>query len=124
MTADSCLLFAVLFHHSGAAKVVAAGLVTVGGGIGGTVLYAKWDPKFRSAVEKNVPYSDKLFGLALGPASQDAGLPIRKQVRIGSQHILTNALRSVGFSSPLEKTVLRIQQGAKEKILLFNRAGK
>lgn len=96
LTADSCLLFAVLFHHSGAAKVVAAGLVTVGGGIGGTVLYAKWDPKFRSAVEKNVPYSDKLFGLALGPASQDAGLPIRKQVRIGSQHILTNALRSAG----------------------------
>ncbi|KAM8733772.1 MICOS complex subunit MIC60 isoform 1-T1 [Acanthopagrus schlegelii] len=66
----------------GAAKVVAAGLVTVGGGIGGTVLYAKWDPKFRSAVEKNVPYSDKLFGLALGPASQDAGLPIRKQMEL------------------------------------------
>ncbi|TDH07864.1 hypothetical protein EPR50_G00110500 [Perca flavescens] len=64
----------------GAAKVVAAGLLTVGGGIGGTVLYAKWDHKFRAAVENNVPYSDWLLGLALGPASQDNGLPVKKQV--------------------------------------------
>ncbi|KAM9849525.1 MICOS complex subunit MIC60 [Aulostomus maculatus] len=64
---------------SGPAKVVVAGLVTVGGGIGGTVLYAKWDHKFRAAVEKNVPYSDKLLGLALGPASKDTGLPVKKQ---------------------------------------------
>ncbi|XP_031144175.1 MICOS complex subunit MIC60 isoform X4 [Sander lucioperca] len=64
----------------GAAKVVAAGLLTVGGGIGGTVLYAKWDHKFRAAVENNVPYSDWLLGLALGPASQDSGLPVKKQV--------------------------------------------
>uniref|UniRef100_A0A3B4X0F7 MICOS complex subunit MIC60 n=1 Tax=Seriola lalandi dorsalis TaxID=1841481 RepID=A0A3B4X0F7_SERLL len=55
----------------GAAKVVAAGLVTVGGGIGGTILYAKWDHKFRAAVESNVPYSDWLLGVALGPPSQD-----------------------------------------------------
>lgn len=62
---------------SGAAKVVAAGLMTVGGGIGGTILYAKWDHKFRAAVENNVPYSDWLLGLALGPTSRDG---IKKQV--------------------------------------------
>ncbi|KAI4800006.1 hypothetical protein KUCAC02_016544 [Chaenocephalus aceratus] len=67
-----------LREPSGAGKVVAAGLVTVGGGIGGTVLYAKWDHKFRAAVETNVPYSDRLLGLALGPASQYGG-PLQKQ---------------------------------------------
>ncbi|XP_014913205.1 MICOS complex subunit MIC60 isoform X4 [Poecilia latipinna] len=67
-------------ESSGASRVVAAGLLTVTGGIGGTIIYAKWDHKFRAAVEKNVPYSEWLLGLALGPASQDAGLPIRKQM--------------------------------------------
>ncbi|XP_070768878.1 MICOS complex subunit MIC60 isoform X1 [Enoplosus armatus] len=67
---------------SGAAKVVAAGLVTVGGGIGGTILYAKWDNKFRAAVESNVPYSDWLLGLALGPAPQGGVLPIKKQMEL------------------------------------------
>ncbi|XP_070818825.1 MICOS complex subunit MIC60 isoform X2 [Chaetodon trifascialis] len=67
---------------SGAAKVVAAGLMTVSGGIGGTILYAKWDPKFRAAVENNVPYSDWLLGLALGPASQDGGPPMKKQMEL------------------------------------------
>uniref|UniRef100_A0AAQ6IE73 MICOS complex subunit MIC60 n=1 Tax=Anabas testudineus TaxID=64144 RepID=A0AAQ6IE73_ANATE len=79
----SCLCFPVPLHCSGAAaKVVGAGLLTVGGGVGGTILYAKWDHKFRAAVESNVPYADWLLGLALGPASQDHGLPIRKQVRM------------------------------------------
>ncbi|KAK2849552.1 hypothetical protein Q5P01_009386 [Channa striata] len=64
---------------SGAGKVVAAGLLTVGGGVGGTILYAKWDHKFRAAVEKNVPYSDWLLGLALGPASHDYRPPVGKQ---------------------------------------------
>uniref|UniRef100_A0A3Q1FY19 MICOS complex subunit MIC60 n=1 Tax=Acanthochromis polyacanthus TaxID=80966 RepID=A0A3Q1FY19_9TELE len=64
----------------GATKVVAAGLLTLSSGIGGTILYAKWDHKFRAAVEKNVPYSDLLFNLALGPSSQE-GLPIKKQVK-------------------------------------------
>uniref|UniRef100_A0A8C5H5K4 MICOS complex subunit MIC60 n=1 Tax=Gouania willdenowi TaxID=441366 RepID=A0A8C5H5K4_GOUWI len=65
---------------SGAVKVLATSLLAVSGGVGGTVLYAKWDPKFRATVEKNVPYSDQLFSLALGPAAKDANLPIRKQV--------------------------------------------
>ncbi|XP_020506668.1 MICOS complex subunit MIC60 isoform X2 [Labrus bergylta] len=64
----------------GAAKVVAAGLVTVGGGVGGTILYAKWDHKFRATVEKNVPYSDQLLGLALGPPLQD--VRSEKQVEV------------------------------------------
>ncbi|XP_063045866.1 MICOS complex subunit MIC60 isoform X2 [Engraulis encrasicolus] len=50
-----------------AGKIVAASLLTVGGGLGGTIIYAKWDPKFRSNVEKTVPYSDKVFGMTLGP---------------------------------------------------------
>uniref|UniRef100_A0A672JTC7 MICOS complex subunit MIC60 n=1 Tax=Sinocyclocheilus grahami TaxID=75366 RepID=A0A672JTC7_SINGR len=48
-------------------KIVAASLLTVGGGLGGAILYAKWDPKFRANVEKSVPYSDQLFEMALGP---------------------------------------------------------
>ncbi|XP_066504788.1 MICOS complex subunit MIC60 isoform X1 [Hoplias malabaricus] len=52
---------------SAAGKIVAASLLTVGGGLGGTILYAKWDPKFRANVEKNVPYSDQLFEMTLGP---------------------------------------------------------
>lgn len=69
-------------ESSSASKVVVAGLLTVSGGIGGTILYAKWDHKFRAAVEKNVPYSDWLLGLALGPAAQDPGLPIKKRVEL------------------------------------------
>lgn len=66
----------------GAAKVVAVGLVTVGGGIGGTILYAKWDHKFRAAVENSVPYSAWLLDLALGPVSQDGAL-VKKQTELG-----------------------------------------
>ncbi|XP_053314117.1 MICOS complex subunit MIC60 isoform X2 [Spea bombifrons] len=51
-----------------AGKIVAAGLLFAGGGIGGTVLYANWDAKFRENVEKSIPYSEKLFDFALGPA--------------------------------------------------------
>ncbi|XP_041759531.2 MICOS complex subunit MIC60 isoform X2 [Coregonus clupeaformis] len=54
---------------SSAGKIVAASVLTVGGGVGGTILYANWDPKFRANVEKSVPYSDQVFGLALGPAA-------------------------------------------------------
>uniref|UniRef100_A0A3B4ZFK0 MICOS complex subunit MIC60 n=1 Tax=Stegastes partitus TaxID=144197 RepID=A0A3B4ZFK0_9TELE len=70
---------------SGASKVIATGLLTVSGGVGGTILYAKWDHKFRAAVEKNVPYSDRLLGLALGPAPQDVGLPVKNQVSMASE---------------------------------------
>ncbi|CAJ0937868.1 unnamed protein product [Ranitomeya imitator] len=58
-----------------AGKIVAAGLLFAGGGVGGTVLYAKWDPKFRDSVEKSVPYSDKLFDLVLGAAPYNVPVP-------------------------------------------------
>ncbi|XP_037118717.1 MICOS complex subunit MIC60 [Syngnathus acus] len=69
-------------ESSGAAKVVTAGLMTVGGGIGGTILYAKWDHKFRETVEKIVPYSDQLLELALGPAPREVGLSAKKQTEL------------------------------------------
>ncbi|KFV99391.1 Mitochondrial inner membrane protein, partial [Eurypyga helias] len=47
----------------------------VAGGVGGTVLYASYDTQFRESVEKAVPYSDKLFEMALGPAPYSASLP-------------------------------------------------
>lgn len=77
-----CLNF--FLSNSGPSKVIAVGLLTVGGGVGGTVLYAKWDNKFRATVEKNVPYSDRLFGFALGPPPAGGSLPVLKKVRIQS----------------------------------------
>ncbi|XP_057414740.1 MICOS complex subunit MIC60 isoform X1 [Balaenoptera acutorostrata] len=47
-------------------KIAGAGILFVGGGIGGTILYAKWDSQFRKNVEKTIPYSDKLFEMVLG----------------------------------------------------------
>ena len=47
----------------------------MGGGVGGTVLYASYDPHFRENVEKAVPYSDKLFEMALGPAPYSTPMP-------------------------------------------------
>ncbi|KAI1883827.1 hypothetical protein AGOR_G00236010 [Albula goreensis] len=58
-----------------AGKIVGASLLCVGGGLGGTILYAKWDPKFRANVEKTVPYSDQVFQMALGPSTYTPPLP-------------------------------------------------
>lgn len=54
----------------------------VGGGIGGTILYAKWDSHFRESVEKTIPYSDKLFGMVLGSAPYTVPLP-KKPIQSG-----------------------------------------
>lgn len=59
--------FIFVYCRSAAGKIVAASLLTVGGGLGGTILYAKWDPKFRTNIEKSIPYSDMLFEMILGP---------------------------------------------------------
>uniref|UniRef100_A0A8C1BN75 MICOS complex subunit MIC60 n=1 Tax=Cyprinus carpio carpio TaxID=630221 RepID=A0A8C1BN75_CYPCA len=67
---------------STAGKIVAASLLTVGGGLGGTILYAKWDPKFRANVEKSVPYSDQLFEMALGPPPPPLVPLQKKPVRV------------------------------------------
>ncbi|NXM10667.1 MIC60 protein, partial [Ploceus nigricollis] len=58
-------------------KIIGAGLLFVGGGIGGTVLYASYDTQFRESVEKAIPYSDKLFEMALGPAPSST--PVSKK---------------------------------------------
>ncbi|XP_048208510.1 MICOS complex subunit MIC60 isoform X7 [Perognathus longimembris pacificus] len=58
-------------------KIAGAGLLFVGGGIGGTILYAKWDSHFRESVEKTIPYSDKLFEMVLGSVPYNVPLPIK-----------------------------------------------
>uniref|UniRef100_A0A8C4XU75 MICOS complex subunit MIC60 n=1 Tax=Falco tinnunculus TaxID=100819 RepID=A0A8C4XU75_FALTI len=63
-------------------KVIGAGVLFVGGGVGGTILYASYDTQFRESVEKAVPYSDKLFEMALGPASYSAPMP-KKPIQQG-----------------------------------------
>lgn len=65
-----------------AGKIAGAGLLFVGGGIGGTILYAKWDSHFRESVEKAIPYSDKLFGMVLGSAPYTVPLP-KKPIQSG-----------------------------------------
>ncbi|NXN33724.1 MIC60 protein, partial [Nycticryphes semicollaris] len=62
-----------------AGKIIGAGVLFVGGGVGGTVLYASYDPQFRESVEKAVPYSDKLFEMALGPAPYSTPAPMPKK---------------------------------------------
>uniref|UniRef100_A0A8I5UHL6 MICOS complex subunit MIC60 n=1 Tax=Pongo abelii TaxID=9601 RepID=A0A8I5UHL6_PONAB len=55
-------------------NIAGAGLLFVGGGIGGTILCAKWDSHFRENVEKTIPYSDKLFEMVLGSAPYNVPL--------------------------------------------------
>ncbi|XP_057353013.1 MICOS complex subunit MIC60 isoform X11 [Manis pentadactyla] len=63
-------------------KIAGAGLLFVGGGIGGTILYAKWDSHFRESVEKTIPYSDKLFEMILGSPPYNVPLP-KKPIQSG-----------------------------------------
>ncbi|TFK09991.1 MICOS complex subunit Mic60 [Platysternon megacephalum] len=64
-----------LFSSVSAGKIIGASVLFVGGGVGGTVLYANYDPRFRENVEKTLPYSDKLFEMALGPAPYNVPMP-------------------------------------------------
>ncbi|XP_030693306.1 MICOS complex subunit MIC60 isoform X2 [Globicephala melas] len=63
-------------------KIAGAGILFVGGGIGGTILYAKWDSHFRKNVEKTIPYSDKLFEMVLGSPPHTVPLP-KKPIQSG-----------------------------------------
>ncbi|XP_060026111.1 MICOS complex subunit MIC60 isoform X2 [Lagenorhynchus albirostris] len=63
-------------------KIAGAGILFVGGGIGGTILYAKWDSHFRKNVEKTIPYSDKLFEMVLGSPPYTVPLP-KKPIQSG-----------------------------------------
>ncbi|XP_048705141.1 MICOS complex subunit MIC60 isoform X2 [Caretta caretta] len=65
-----------------AGKIIGASVLFVGGGVGGTVLYANYDPRFRENVEKTLPYSDKLFEMALGPAPYNVPMP-KKPIQPG-----------------------------------------
>ncbi|XP_060268091.1 MICOS complex subunit MIC60 isoform X10 [Ovis aries] len=65
-----------------ASKIAGAGILFVGGGIGGTILYAKWDSHFRKNVEKTIPYSDKLFEMVLGSPPYTVPLP-KKPIESG-----------------------------------------
>ncbi|XP_073467080.1 MICOS complex subunit MIC60 isoform X3 [Aquarana catesbeiana] len=86
-----------------AGKIVGAGLLFAGGGVGGTLLYAHWDPKFRENVEKSIPYSDKLFDLALGPAPYN--LPKKPQQKPGPLKISSVAEVMKESKQPKRETV-------------------
>ncbi|XP_044518998.1 MICOS complex subunit MIC60 isoform X3 [Gracilinanus agilis] len=53
-----------------AGKIAGAGLLFIGGGVGGTILYAKWDQSFRDSIEKTVPFSEKVFEMVLGSSQK------------------------------------------------------
>lgn len=67
-------VFLFLSLRMSPAKIAGAGLLFVGGGIGGTILYAKLDSHFRESVEKTIPYSDKLFETVLGSSPYSISL--------------------------------------------------
>ncbi|XP_006271551.1 MICOS complex subunit MIC60 isoform X1 [Alligator mississippiensis] len=69
-----------------AGKIIGASVLVVGGGVGGTVLYANYDSRFRENVEKTIPYSDKLFEVALGPAPYSIPTP-KKLIQPGALKI-------------------------------------
>lgn len=90
-----------------AGKIAGAGLLFVGGGIGGTILYAKWDSHFRESVEKTIPYSDKLFGMVLGSAPYTVPLP-KKPVQSGP-------LKISSVSEVMKDSKLPVAQSQKTK---------
>uniref|UniRef100_A0A0F7Z725 MICOS complex subunit MIC60 n=1 Tax=Crotalus adamanteus TaxID=8729 RepID=A0A0F7Z725_CROAD len=58
-----------------AGKIIGASALFVGGGIGGTILYANYDPRFRENIEKTIPYSSDLFEIVLGPLPDNISTP-------------------------------------------------
>ncbi|KAK2541114.1 MICOS complex subunit MIC60 isoform X2 [Columba livia] len=84
-------------------KIIGASVLFVGGGVGGTVLYASYDPQFRESVEKAVPYSDKLFEMALGPAPYSAPMP-KKPIQQGPLKISSVAEVMKESKQPVTKS--------------------
>ncbi|NXC50845.1 MIC60 protein, partial [Penelope pileata] len=84
-------------------KVIGASLLFVGGGVGGTVLYASYDPHFRENVERAIPYSDKLFELALGPAPYSVPTP-KKPIQQGPLKISSVAEVMKESKQPVTKS--------------------
>ncbi|XP_032099479.1 MICOS complex subunit MIC60 isoform X5 [Sapajus apella] len=89
-------------------KIAGAGLLFVGGGIGGTILYAKWDSHFRESVEKTIPYSDKLFEMVLGSAAYNVPLP-KKSIQSGP--LKTSSVSEVMKESKQPASQLQKQKG-------------
>ncbi|TRY91179.1 hypothetical protein DNTS_006107 [Danionella cerebrum] len=99
-----------LKQKSAAGKIVAASLLTVTGGLGGTILYAKWDPKFRSTVEKSVPYSDQVFNMVLGqPPLPPAP---KKQARDAVKALQISSLPETTKESKQPKAKLKMSEPA------------
>lgn len=94
---------------SSAGKIVAASLLTVGGGLGGTILYAKWDTKFRTNIEKSVPYSDMLFDLMLGPPPPPPVPFPKKPVKIEPLQISSVAETSKDSKLPKVKGKAKVE---------------
>ncbi|XP_052576348.1 MICOS complex subunit MIC60 isoform X10 [Peromyscus californicus insignis] len=90
-----------------AGKIAGAGLLFVGGGIGGTILYAKWDSHFRESVEKTIPYSDKLFEMVLGSTPYTVPLP-KKPIQSGP-------LKISSVSEVMKESRLPVAQTQKQK---------
>ncbi|XP_047903779.2 MICOS complex subunit MIC60 isoform X5 [Anser cygnoides] len=84
-------------------KIIGASVLFVGGGVGGTVLYASYDTQFRENVEKAIPYSDKLFEMALGPAPYSAPLP-KKPIQQGPLKISSVAEVMKESKQPVTKS--------------------
>ncbi|NXA31327.1 MIC60 protein, partial [Eudromia elegans] len=84
-------------------KIIGAGLLFVGGGVGGTILYASYDARFRENVEKAVPYSEKLFEMALGPAPYSVTTP-KKSIQQGPLKISSVAEVMKESKQPTSKT--------------------
>ncbi|XP_042663603.1 MICOS complex subunit MIC60 isoform X5 [Tyto alba] len=84
-------------------KIIGAGVLFVGGGVGGTVLYASYDAQFRESVEKAIPYSDKLFEMALGPTPYSTPMP-KKPVQQGPLKISSVAEVMKESKQPVTKS--------------------
>ncbi|NXH02219.1 MIC60 protein, partial [Loxia leucoptera] len=92
-------------------KIIGAGLLFVGGGIGGTVLYASYDRQFRESVEKAIPYSDKLFEMALGPAPSSTPVS-KKPIQQGPLKISSVAEVMKESKQPAHKSQVVKPEGA------------
>ncbi|KAM9193814.1 MICOS complex subunit MIC60 isoform 4-T4 [Mergus octosetaceus] len=84
-------------------KIIGASVLFVGGGVGGTVLYASYDTQFRENVEKAIPYSDKLFEMALGPAPYSTPMP-KKPIQQGPLKISSVAEVMKESKQPVTKS--------------------
>ena len=63
----------LFFSNGGSGGGLKAAAILLGGttvGAGGVIGYAAYDPTFRKTVEDNVPYSDEVFNMILGPSEQ------------------------------------------------------